>query len=547
MPRDGPRVEDDFLLRGHGRFVADAPRAGPSLRLFRALAARLRPHPHDRHAAAARGAPRACSRVLTAADMQAAGVGNIGRASAAHRPRRQPSWSCRTGRRSPRAGHACRRAGGAWSIAESAAAAQDAAELVAVDYEELHAGDRRCAPRSQPGAPQVWPEAPGNIALDWPGLAADPDANARRGRRASSSRRQSSRACRWSTSASSSPRWSRAAPPRATTRPATAIRCASARRAPASCATTSLAIMGSPKERLRVITEDVGGAFGLKTGAYPEYLALLVGAKTIGRPVHWMSSRAEAFLSDNQARDTCHRGGACARRQGQVPGAAHPQHSATWAPIIGSVGAQRPDHEFHALFSRHVRHPAHRRAGALRVHQHAADRAYRGAGRPEANYMLERLVDEAARVTGIDPIKLRRRNLIPASAMPYKTAVGTTYDSGDFAPCSTRRWRSPTTPASRSASAKRQGAASYRGIGISCLLEHAGGSPIEGARLTFPGDGTLAARAQRAVDRPGPRHGLPAAGRRAARHRAPSKVAPPARRFGARHRRAAPRSARARR
>jgi carbon-monoxide dehydrogenase large subunit len=116
---------------------------------------------------------------------------------------------------------------------------------------------------------------------------------------------------------------------------------------------------------------------------------------------------------------------------------------------------------------------------------------YRGAGRPEANYVIERVVEEASRVTGIDPAKLRQRNLIPASAMPYKTAIGTTYDSGDFAPILDKALALADYDGfkARRREAKKRG--KYRGIGISCMLEHAGGSPIEGAWLTFPGDGTL--------------------------------------------------------
>ena len=116
---------------------------------------------------------------------------------------------------------------------------------------------------------------------------------------------------------------------------------------------------------------------------------------------------------------------------------------------------------------------------------------YRGAGRPEANYVLERLVEEAARITGIDPVKLRRRNLIARSAIPYKTAVGTTFDSGDFAPMLERALQLADYKGfkARRRAAKARGR--HRGIGISCMLEHAGGTPTEGALLAFPGDGTL--------------------------------------------------------
>jgi carbon-monoxide dehydrogenase large subunit len=119
---------------------------------------------------------------------------------------------------------------------------------------------------------------------------------------------------------------------------------------------------------------------------------------------------------------------------------------------------------------------------------------YRGAGRPEANYILERVVEEAARVSGIDRVKLRRRNFVPASAMPYATALGTTYDSGDFAPILDKALELAGYPefrARRREAAKRR---KYRGIGLSCFLEHSGGVPTEGAALAFPGQDVLAVR-----------------------------------------------------
>ena len=160
---------------------------------------------------------------------------------------------------------------------------------------------------------------------------------------------------------------------------------------------------------------------------------------------------------------------------------------------------------------------------------------YRGAGRPEANYVLERVVEEAARITGIDPVKLRRRNLIRASAMPYKTAIGTTYDSGEFETVLDKALALADVDGFKQRQREAGKRGKYRGLGISCVLEHAGGAPIEGAAISFPARRRPAhgARPQRAVDRPGPRHGVSAAGGRAARH--PGRAdPPPARRFGAR-------------
>ena len=131
---------------------------------------------------------------------------------------------------------------------------------------------------------------------------------------------------------------------------------------------------------------------------------------------------------------------------------------------------------------------------------------YRGAGRPEANYALERVVEEAARVTGIDPVRLRKKNLIPPSAMPYKTAIGNTYDSGDFPGIVDKALE--LADYANFSKRKREAAKrkKLRGIGISCMLEHAGATPMETASVAFPGGEKLILGLQRAVDRTEPRH-----------------------------------------
>jgi len=251
-----------------------------------------------------------------------------------------------------------------------------------------------------------------------------------------------------------------------------------------------LGIMKLPKERLRVLTDDVGGAFGLKTGPYPEYVAQLVAAKKFGRPVHWMSGRSEAFLSDNQARDTYSEAELALDENGKFL-ALRIRNTGNLGAYVGAVGANIPSWNFTrclpAMYD--IRHIDMSTRCAFTNTLPTAP--YRGAGRPEANYVLERVVEEASRITGIDPATLRRRNLIPASAMPYKTAVGTTYDSGDFAPILDKALSLAGFDSFKARRREAKARGKYRGIGISCMLEHSGGSPIEGAWLTFPGDGTL--------------------------------------------------------
>jgi carbon-monoxide dehydrogenase large subunit len=249
-------------------------------------------------------------------------------------------------------------------------------------------------------------------------------------------------------------------------------------------------ILGVEKERLRVTTDDVGGAFGLKTGPYSEYLAILVAARMTGRPVHWMSTRSESFLSDNHARDGVSEAELALDEKGKFL-ALRVRHLANMGAFIGAVGANIQTLNYTRCF------PAMYDIRAMDVNVRCVftntvqTGPYRGAGRPEANYVLERVVDEAARITGLDPIKLRRRNLTPAKAMPYKTKVGTTIDSGDFATIFDKAIDLADYDGfkQRRREAKKRG--KYRGLGVSCMLEHAGGMPVEATALSFPGGQSL--------------------------------------------------------
>jgi carbon-monoxide dehydrogenase large subunit len=251
-----------------------------------------------------------------------------------------------------------------------------------------------------------------------------------------------------------------------------------------------IAMMGLPREKVRVVTEDVGGAFGVKTLAYPEYPALLVAAKLTGRPVAWMSTRSEAFLSDQHARDTITSMEVAIDAKGKFL-ALRVRHIAAMGAYIGIPGANIQTMNFSRCLPGMYAIPRID-VGVQCVFTNTVPTGpYRGAGRPEANYALERLVDEAARVTGIDPIRLRRRNLIPRKAIPFKTAVGTTYDSGDFAPILEK-----ALALSHYAEFKKRRRESFRrgklrGIGVSCFLEHAGALPTESASLLFPGGDKL--------------------------------------------------------
>ena len=478
-----PRLEDGPLVRGLGRYADDAPMAGQAQAYFVRS-----PHAfadiRSIDTTAAKAVPGVLC-VLTAADME--GIGNLSQ---------HPPLAGRGGQklivphRPALAGKTVRHVGEtvAVVVAETLIAAQDAAELVAVDYQErAPAVDLREAIRD--GAPQLWPEAPGNIAVDWPGLAADPDANAGEVDRIIASAPHVARVAvvhQRIMVQSMEPRGATASYDSADD--SYYLRCCSQS---ARALRDGLApILGVPNQRLRVVTEDVGGAFGLKTGPYPEYLAILLAARKIGRPVHWMSNRAEAFLGDNHARDAFSDVELALDERGKFL-ALRVRHLGNMGAYIGAIGANIQTVNLTRCFPGMYDIPRID-MGVRCVFTNTTPTApYRGAGRPEANFILERVVDEAARVTGIDPVKLRRRNLIKPSAMPYKTAVGTTIDSGEFATVLDKALALADYDGFKQRRRAAAKGGKYRGFGIACMLEHAGGAPLEGTALSFPGGETL--------------------------------------------------------
>jgi carbon-monoxide dehydrogenase large subunit len=476
---DQPRLEDDALVRGLGRYAADAPLTGQAYAYFvRSPHAFADIRAID--AEAAKAVPGVLA-VLTAADME--GIGNVSQ---------HPPLNGRNGtkliipHRPALAGTTVRHVGEAVAmvVADTLTAAQDAAELVSVDYaERTPAVDLREAVRD--GAPQVWPEALGNIAVDWLGLAKDPEANAQEVDRTIASAKHVARVSLVHQRImvhSMEPRGATASYDPANE--SYLLRCCSQS---ARALRDGLApILGVPNQRLRVVTEDVGGAFGLKTGPYPEYLAILVAARKLGRPVHWMSSRAEAFLSDNHARDAYSDVELALDERGKFL-ALRVRHLGNMGAYIGAVGANIQTVNLTRCLPGMYDIPLIDIQARCVFTNTTTTAPYRGAGRPEANFMLERVIDEASRVTGIDPVKLRRRNLIKPKAMPYKTAVGTTIDSGEFETILDKALELADYDGfkqRRREAAKRR---KYRGLGISCMLEHAGGFPLEGTALSFPG------------------------------------------------------------
>ena len=369
--------------------------------------------------------------------------------------------------------------------------AQDASEFVHVEYEPLTpVTDARDALKD--GAPQIWPETPNNLAVDWPGPAADPAANAAEVERIFASAKHVARISEMNQRlcvASMEPRGATASYDAA--RDAYTLRTCS--QSAGTMRDNILGIMNWPKEKLRVITEDVGGAFGLKTSAYPEYMALLMAAKKLGRPVHWMSGRSEAFLSDNQARDIHSEVELALDEKGKFL-ALRIRSVGNMGAYLGAIGAAIPTLSFTRCLPGMYDIPKIDIGVKCAYTNTLPTAPYRGAGRPESIYALERVVDEAARVTGIDPVKLRRRNLVKKSAFPYKTQVGTVIDSGDFEPILDKALELADYDNFKQRRREAQKRGKYRGLGICCMLEHAGGSPTESALLEFPGNETLQLR-----------------------------------------------------
>ena len=189
--------------------------------------------------------------------------------------------------------------------------------------------------------------------------------------------------------------------------------------------------LGMPESAMRLVAPDVGGGFGYKGKLYPEESIVAWAARRLGRPVRWSATRSESFVTDNQGRDHSTHAELALDAQGNFL-ALRVRTFANLGAYVSTFGAAIPSAIYSALLAGVYRTPAIFVESIGVFTNTIATDAYRGAGRPEACYVLERLADAAARKIGIDRCEIRRRNFIPANAMPYKTPIGPTYDSGDF-------------------------------------------------------------------------------------------------------------------
>ncbi|MEP5151680.1 xanthine dehydrogenase family protein molybdopterin-binding subunit [Planktotalea sp.] len=243
-------------------------------------------------------------------------------------------------------------------------------------------------------------------------------------------------------------------------------------------------------EQIRVTNPDVGGGFGMKSMTYPEYVVCSVAARMLGTPVRWMSDRTEAMLSDQGGRDltsTVEMGFDDTHKM-----IAYKVHSRF---NLGAYNSQFGQAIQTMLFSRVLPsvydvQDTYMRAEGIYTNTTQVD-AYRGAGRPEAIYLMERAMDYAARELGVDPWELRRHNFIPPEAFPYKASSGETYDVGDFPRVLNRL----ETFADRAGFEKRRNASEargmLRGMGLCYYIESILGDPSENAKVAFNEDGTV--------------------------------------------------------
>jgi carbon-monoxide dehydrogenase large subunit len=464
------RLEDQRLLIGAGRYTDDVPLEGALHAVF------LRsPHAHARIAtidvAAARAAPGVVA-VYTGADVAADGIGPI---PFTHLHKRQDGTPIVAPPRMPITAGTARFVGDAVAmvIAATRHQARDAAEMIEIDWEPLaavadlpgaaragqaaayyHAGDKAAREAAFAAAAhvvrlQVVNQRVVANPLEPRALGAQYDA-------------QSGRYTLWCPTQN-------------------------VHNTRAQLAT----VLGDREEALRIVSTDVGGGFGARGYAYPEHAALLWAAKKLARPVRWLADRSENFLAEVHGRDNLtvaelaldaeHRFTALRiRTLANIGayissfGAAVPAMSGVRAPT-GVYAIPVLDHEVKMMFT----------------HTTPVD-AYRGAGRPEMGYLLERLVERAARETGADPIELRLKNLIPAARMPYANPAGYTYDCGDFE----KVLRGALQAADWDGFAARKAAVEARGLrygrGLACYVEITGSARLsETVRMIAAADGTL--------------------------------------------------------
>jgi len=487
--RPMPRLEDFRLITGQGRYTDDFTYPNE------AHAAFVRsPHPHARVLGIDAAPARAMAGVLavcTAADYAVAGgrgIRHFAVPADAHDVKK-PSFHDWSGApafemaQPVLAAERVRHVGEpvAMVVAETAALAREAAERVAVRYEVLPAvTDVRDA--IAPGAPLLHDAVPGNVAMDKE--LGDPAALEAAFAAAHLVVEHTFRAQRI-VNAQMEPRASIGLHEEQSGA-ITALACSQG----AVRLKTNLAdSLGLPPEKVRAITPDVGGGFGLRNNPQAESILVAFAARALKRPVKWLGDRSECFLTDFQGRDLVTHARLALDRDGRI--------LAMSVDHLGGLGAYPVSFVWLSNAYRVMPTVYDVPLARLRVRGVLTNTVptapFRGAGRPEAHHVLERLIDMAARRLGLDRVELRRRNLIRRKQLPYRSATGLTYDSGDFRGNMARAlaladWKGFSA---RRREAKKRGR--LAGIGLSNYVESPVGIPVEYVRVTVQTDGVVEA------------------------------------------------------
>jgi carbon-monoxide dehydrogenase large subunit len=473
------RVEDQTLITGKGRYTDDITL--PNMAQAYVLRARVA-HANIRKidVSAARTMPGVLL-LLTGEDVKADGLGDV----PCHAPLNNRDGSPR--KDTPRPALAVgkvRHLGQpvALVVAETMEQAQDAAEAIEIDYETLPAvTDARAA--LEKGAPQLFDGIPGNLVFDWDNDTSDfaaTDAAFAKAAHVTTLEIVNNRlVCNSMEPRNAIGDWDDPAQ-----RPVlhTATQGSHIVRD-----TMAEAVLKLPKEKLRVVTPpNVGGGFGMKAFVYPEQVLVVWAASKLKRPVRWQSDRSEAFLSDNQGRDHITKAELALDANGKFLGI-RVLLIANIGAYLSPAGAFVPTRSTDLISGLYTTP-----AIAINVKGVCTNTvpvcAYRGAGRPESSYLIERLVDAAARELNMSPDKIRRLNLIPKKAIPYTSPTKLTFDSGEFveimdAAMENADWKGFKA---RKKESKKRG--KLRGIGMATYTERCGGGMPESAGIEFKGD-----------------------------------------------------------
>ncbi|HTH34890.1 MAG TPA: xanthine dehydrogenase family protein molybdopterin-binding subunit [Xanthobacteraceae bacterium] len=473
-----PRFEDPRLVKGHGRYIADMTFPGMAFGYV------LRsPHAHARirkiDTAKAKAAPGVLA-VITGADYKAAGFGDLpvpgGLKRRGGTPGYRPRYPALVEDRVRMIGDYV-----AFVVADTYYQAVDAAELVEVDYEAQPAivstGDA-----VKPGVPLVWEDCPNNIGfIQVEGSKEVTDAAFARAAHVVKHHFVVNRV----TAATMEPRGCIGLfePTDGRYTIYTTLQ-----RTNVFQTELSQFVLKVPDNKIRVVCGDIGGSFGMKSAVYNEVALVLLAAKLTGRPVKWVATRSESFLCDAQARDNVTEAELALDKEGNFLGFR--------AKIIAAIGAYLQvgmpafTGNLGTLAGVYKTPASHIDVTAVFTHTQPV-RPYRGNGRPEAGYIIERMVDLAADQLGIDPAEMRRRNTIPTSAMPYKTSVTFTYDCGEFEKNMDMALDAADKRGfeKRRVESRRKG--KLRGLGFSNTIERSAAAGLEGAEIRFDRTGTV--------------------------------------------------------